>query len=109
LLDFWASWCKPCRAENPNVVAAYHAYKDKNFTILGISLDEDKAAWTGAIQQDSLTWNHMSDLKQWQSAAVNTFKISGIPYNMLVDPQGKIIAVDLRGKELHDKLHAVLQ
>ena len=109
LIDFWASWCGPCRQENPNVVAAYNKFKDKNFTILGVSLDEDKAAWQKAITKDNLTWTHMSDLKQWESAAVQTYVIEGIPFNVLVDPAGKIIANSLRGEELTNKLAEVLK
>ncbi len=109
LVDFWASWCAPCREENPNVVAAYNQFKDKNFTILGISLDEDKAAWQKAIAKDNLTWNHMSDLKQWESEAVNAYGFEGIPFNVLIDPQGKIIASGLRGEELESKLKEVLK
>ncbi len=109
LVDFWASWCGPCRAENPNVVAAYNKFKDKNFTVLGVSLDNDKTAWKAAIEDDHLTWNHISDLKQWESSVVAPYKISGIPFNVLLDPQGKIIAVELRGKALENKLQLVLK
>jgi peroxiredoxin len=109
LVDFWASWCGPCRQENPNVVAAYNQYKNKNFTILGVSLDDDKQAWIEAIKKDGLAWNHMSDLKQWESAAVNAYQFDGIPFNVLIDPQGTIIASSLRGPELEAKLAEVLK
>ncbi len=109
LVDFWASWCGPCRRENPNVVAAYNKFKDKNFTILGVSLDENKEKWQKAIADDKLTWTHVSDLKQWQSAMVPLYQFDGIPFNVLVDPQGKIIATGLRGEELDKKLAEVLK
>ncbi|SEA07557.1 Thiol-disulfide isomerase or thioredoxin [Arachidicoccus rhizosphaerae] len=109
LVDFWASWCGPCRAENPNVVKAYNRFKDKNFTILGVSLDKDKDAWTKAIMHDKLTWNHMSDLKYWNSAAVSAYQFEGIPFNVLIDPTGKIIAQNLRGDDLENKLAEVLK
>lgn len=109
LIDFWASWCVPCRQENPAVVAAYNQFKNKNFTILGVSLDQDKAAWQKAIAKDNLTWSHMSDLKQWESAAVQAYGFDGIPFNVLVDPSGKIIASSLRGEALMSKLAEVLK
>ena len=109
LVDFWASWCAPCRQENPNVVAAYAQYKDKNFTVLGVSLDTDKDAWKTAIQDDHLSWNHISDLKQWESAVIAPYKLTAIPFNVLVDPAGKIIAVGLRGQALQNKLSEVLK
>ncbi len=109
LVDFWASWCGPCRGENPNVVAAYKKYKNKNFTVLGVSLDEDKDAWMKAIQKDGLTWKHISDLKGWQSAVVPVYGIEGIPYNVLLDPEGKILATELRENDLDAFLSKTLK
>ncbi|MBO3269049.1 TlpA disulfide reductase family protein [Hymenobacter defluvii] len=106
LVDFWASWCGPCRAENPNVIQAYNAYKNKNFDILGVSLDEarDRAKWLKAIQDDQLAWTQISDLKGWQSAAATAYLVRAIPQNFLVDPTGKIIAMNLRGESLQQTL-----
>lgn len=109
LVDFWASWCGPCRIENPNVVKAYNEFKDKNFTILGVSLDKEKGPWLDAIKQDNLTWNHVSDLAFWNSKAVDVFHFNGIPYNILIDPSGKVIAESLRGTQLDETLKAVLK
>jgi len=108
LVDFWASWCGPCRAENPNVVKAFQEYKNRNFTVLGVSLDKEKAPWQEAIHEDRLDWTHISDLKFWNSKAVETFKFNGIPFNVLIDPTGKVIAQSLRGDALENKLKEVL-
>lgn len=110
LLDFWASWCGPCRHENPNVVAAYEKYKGKNFTVFSVSLDNSKDKWMEAIKHDNLGWTtHVSDLKGWQSDAAATYGVQSIPSNFLVDPSGKIIAHDLRGEDLEAKLQEVLK
>ncbi|MEY4955230.1 MAG: hypothetical protein RI981_1315 [Bacteroidota bacterium] len=104
LIDFWASWCGPCRRENPNVIKTYAAYKDKGFEIFGVSLDQDKAAWTNAIAKDQLTWPHVSDLQYWNSVAAQAYQVSSIPMTFLLDPQGKIIAKGLRGDSLNQYL-----
>ena len=109
LVDFWASWCGPCRGENPNVVAAFEKYKNKNFTVLGISLDDNKESWLEAIKVDKLNWQHISDLKKWESIVVGAYQIEGIPFNVLIDPTGKIIATELRGQALQETLAGVLQ
>jgi peroxiredoxin len=109
LVDFWASWCGPCRGENPNVVAAFEKYKKKNFTVLGVSLDEDKNSWLEAIKEDKLNWQHVSDLKKWESIVVSAYQIEGIPFNVLLDPNGKIIAKELRGPALHSTLDSLLK
>ncbi|HEU0065420.1 MAG TPA: TlpA disulfide reductase family protein [Flavisolibacter sp.] len=109
LVDFWASWCGPCRGENPNVVKAYNQYKDKNFTILGVSLDQNKDAWIKAIHDDKLAWTQVSDLKFWNSAPAALYNVSGIPYNFLIDPTGNIIAEDIRGQDLYATLDKVLK
>ncbi|HEX3167974.1 MAG TPA: TlpA disulfide reductase family protein, partial [Chitinophagaceae bacterium] len=106
----WASWCGPCRRENPNVVQAFNQFKNKNFTILGVSLDRpgQKENWIKAIKEDNLTWTHISDLKFWQSEVVPVYKLSLIPFNVLVDPDGKIVAENLRGNALEQKLQELL-
>jgi peroxiredoxin len=109
LVDFWASWCGPCRGENPNVVANYNKYKTKNFTVLGVSLDEDKTKWLTAIKTDNLAWKHVSDLKFWNNAAAQLYGVQSIPFNVLLDQSGKIIATDLRDEDLGKKLEEVLK
>ncbi|HXO75207.1 MAG TPA: TlpA disulfide reductase family protein [Puia sp.] len=109
LLDFWASWCGPCRLENPNVVANYQRYKEKNFTVVSFSLDESKKAWQAAIEADHLDWFHASDLKGWHSAIVQQFMVPSVPKSYLIDPDGKIIAVDLRGGELTTMLEKTIK
>lgn len=111
LIDFWASWCGPCRQENPNVVAAYAKFHEKGLNILGVSLDkaEGAAAWQKAIANDQLTWYQVSDLKYWESPMVKLYAIRGIPHSVLVDAKGIIVAKDLRGKALHDKLEELLK
>ena len=110
LLDFWASWCPPCRQENPNVVKLYNKYKGKGFTVLGVSLDkaEGKAAWLAAIKNDGLTWTQVSDLKYWSNFVATLYGVQSIPQNFLIDPQGKIIAKDLRGDDLDNVLEKYL-
>jgi len=108
LIDFWASWCSPCRSENPNVVKAYNSYKDKGFDIVGVSLDKDKAAWIKAIKDDNLTWHHVSDLKFWNNVVARTYGVQSIPYNLLLDKEGKILAVNMRGESLIKKLKEVM-
>jgi peroxiredoxin len=107
LVDFWAKWCGPCRRENPNVVKAFHKFKDKGFEVFGVSLDRTKADWMQAIAEDGLAWTHVSDLKYFDSRAASDYNISAIPFSILVDPNGKIIAKNLRGAALEKKLEEV--
>lgn len=109
LIDFWASWCRPCRMENPNVVAAYNRYKDKGFTVLGVSMDSNRDPWLSAIQQDNLTWTHVSDLKGWGNEVGKIYGVTGIPQNYLIDKDGKIVAKDLRGAALDEKLAEIIK
>ena len=109
LVDFWASWCGPCRTENPNVVNAYHQYRDKGFDVLGVSLDGDKSAWLKAIKKDQLPWTQLSDLKAWDNAACTAYGIKGIPFNVLLDKKGIIIAKNLRGEDLNKKLQEIFK
>lgn len=110
LLDFWASWCGPCRRENPNVVKAYNAYKDKGFTVLGVSLDkpDDREKWLAAIEKDGLPWTQVSDLKAWENEAAKLYEVNAIPMNFLIDPNGNIIAKYLRGDALEAALKKVM-
>jgi len=109
LVDFWASWCGPCRAENPNVLKAYNNYKDKGLNILGVSLDDSKSKWIKAINDDKLPWTQVSDLKGWDNVAAVLYLVKGIPQNYLVGPDGKIVAKNLRGEDLENKLAELLK
>ncbi len=109
LVDFWASWCMPCRAENPNVVAAYKKYHDKGFTVFGVSLDKDHDKWVEAIKKDGLTWTHVSDLKYWGSEAAKLYAVQSIPHNVLIDSKGIIVDKNLRGQDLQNKLAELLK
>jgi peroxiredoxin len=109
LVDFWASWCGPCRQENPNVVATYNKFKDKNFTVFGVSLDKAKDKWLEAIKADNLGWMHVSDLQGWGNAVAAQFGITSIPQNFLVDPKGNVVAKNLRGPALEAKLAQIIK
>jgi peroxiredoxin len=109
LVDFWASWCGPCRHENPNVVKAFEKLKDKNFTVLGVSLDREKTSWIKAIKDDNLNWTNVSDLKFWESIVVPMYGIEGIPYNVLIDPNGVVVAENLRGEGLVQRLEELVK
>ena len=109
LIDFWASWCGPCKAEMPNVTAAYKAYHDKGFEIVGLSFDQDKDAWLAAIAEGDMPWIHLSDLKRWETVAAGVYSVTGIPDNLLVDPQGIIVARGLYGKDLENRLAEIFK
>lgn len=109
LIDFWASWCGPCRRENPNIVSAYNEFNDKGFTVLGISLDKERSSWLKAIEKDSLIWSHLCDLKGWKNEVAEMFGVRSIPFSILIDPNGLILAKGLHGDALQENLHKYLK
>ena len=109
LIDFWASWCGPCRRENPNIVALYEDFKDKGFDILGVSFDRDEKSWKQAIKDDNLTWHHVSDLEGWNSKAGEIYGVKSIPHTVLLNPEGTIIAKNLTSEELREKLEEEME
>ena len=109
LVDFWASWCGPCRAENPNLVKAYQQLKSKNFEVVGVSLDQGKEAWAAAVEKDGLPWIHVCDMKGWKNEVATMYGISSVPQNLLIDPKGMIIGKNLRGEDLTEKLLALIK
>jgi peroxiredoxin len=108
LVDFWAAWCGPCRQENPNVVKVYNEFNKKGFDVFGVSLDQEKDAWVKAINDDKLTWTHVSDLQYWSSAAAKIYAVNAIPANFLLDETGTIIGKNLRGEDLYNKVNEIL-
>jgi thiol-disulfide isomerase/thioredoxin len=108
IIDFWASWCKPCRLENPNVLRIYNEFHSKGLNIIGVSLDKDAASWKEAIQLDKLPWNHVSNLKEWEEPIAKTYGVRGIPATFILDANGKIVAKDLRGEQLKAKIQELL-
>lgn len=109
LVDFWASWCGPCRGENPNVVKAYQKFKNKGFTVIGVSLDDNKENWLNAIKDDKLDWNHVSDLQGWKNQVAQDFGVKSIPFSILIDPEGLILGKNLRGEELQTTLEDIFK
>ena len=109
LVDFWASWCAPCRQENPNVVSVWEKYHNQGFDVMGVSLDSNKEAWLKAVKDDKLTWTQVSDLKGWKNSAAAEYAVNSIPSNILLDQNGKIVAHNLRGDDLRNEISALLQ